>query len=182
MSMRLGWADMRRTVILGSLAITLLVAGVVVLVLGTTQSDPMVARLREIRDAELRSSGGAPTLPSVTDVGSDRRGSHAASTMAAPPSSRAPAGPGRAEPRNARSKRAALLAAKLQQLPRATQGPAPAARPAREKLPPEEVAAMEAMGMDWRSLEQVMSGGVPDEGGAAGIEEPPDPGVGHDGE
>ncbi len=37
---------------------------------------------------------------------------------------------------------------------------------------------MEARGMDWRKLEQMMKDGVPVEGGAADAEGAPDPGEG----
>lgn len=88
----------------------------------------------------------------------------------AAPATRMPGAAAHAEPgRTARSARAALLAAKLQHLPGRPQAPVPAISPSAQSLPPEEVAAMEARGMDWRKLEQMMREGVP--GGAAAAAE-----------
>jgi hypothetical protein len=169
---------MRRTVILASLAIPLLAVGALVLVLATTESAPVV-------DHQIKASDSVPLETPVPAMATPRpaapSASHFASTAVAPSPAVAPAAPGQTAPgRNKRSVRAAVLAAKLQHLPKAGQSAAPAANPARESLPPEEVAAMEAKGMDWRKLEQMMRGGVPAEAAPPRAEEPPIPSEGHD--
>jgi hypothetical protein len=155
---------MRRSVVLVSLAFPLLAAGVLVLILATTESPP-------VPDHEGKPPDSVPLQTSVPAGATPRpalpSGSHFASTAVAPSPTAATATPGQAAPgRNKRSERAAVLAAKLQRLPKASQSPAPAATSARESLPPEEVAAMKARGMDWRKLEEMMRGGVPGEPGA----------------
>ena len=161
---------MRRNVILAGLALALLVAGVLALMPGASESAP------------------GDVFPSSTSVSSSAKrpaatfsGARSASTALAPSGTGTAAAPARMEPgRKAQSARAAMLAAKRQQLPRVTPGSAPAARSGPERLPPEEVAAMEARGMDWRKLEQMMRGGIPGEAAAPVTEEPPAPGEAQD--
>ena len=169
---------MRRAVILVSLAFPLLAVVVLVSIVATTESAPVV-------DDQIKPPDSVPRETSVPAVATPRAtapsASHFASTAVAPFPAVAPAAPGPTAPnRNRRSVKAAVLAAKLQHLPKAAKSPAPAANPAREHLPPEEVAAMEAKGMDWRKLEQMMNGGVRAEAAPAPREEPPVPSEAHD--
>jgi len=157
---------MRRTVILAILAFPLVAAVVLVLIVARTESAPADSRQVVSPDPAVSSSSGAHANPAA----STRSGSQSV----APSSTGMAAAPVRAEPsRTARSARAALLAAKLQHLPKKSQSPAPGTRPARESLPPEEVAAMEARGMDWRRLEQMMRDGIPGEPAAPTESSPP---------
>ncbi|HET9038194.1 MAG TPA: hypothetical protein VFN45_18415 [Myxococcaceae bacterium] len=154
-----------------SLAFPLLAAGALILILATTESAPAADRQVQLPDSmPLQTSVPAVVTPAAPSS------SHFASPAAAPSPTVTPAAPGQAAPgRNKRSVRAAVLAAKLQHLPKASQNAAPAANPAQEHLPPEEVAAMEAKGMDWRKLEQMMRGGVPGEVPTAAPEQAPQP-------
>jgi hypothetical protein len=167
---------MRRTVVLVSLAFPLLAAGALILVLAT-ESAPAV-------EHQVKPADSVPLQTSMPPVATPRPAAPSASHFASTATASSPtvaAAPGQAAPgRNARSVRAAILAAKLQHLPKAGQSAAPAANPAREHLPPDEVAAMEARGMDWRKLEQMMRGGVPAEAAAPRAEEPPVPSEGHE--
>lgn len=164
---------MQRSIILLGAAITLLFAGAVAVILATTRSAP-AASLREAPPDAAPSPPSVSTEPHLAAVAPS---SPPSSTPVAP---RASAASGRTWPRSPRSARAAVLAAKLQQLPKASQDPAPVAKPARERLPPEEVAAMEARGLNWRNLERAMRGEVPSEGGTTRTVNPPEPGEGYD--
>ena len=155
---------MRRSIMLAGLATTLLAAGGLALIL---THDPA--------DSEADQSVEPPDpVASPTSRSADARlgpatllGPGSASTAVAPSSSGVPATPGRVDRgRDARAARAAFVAAKLQQA-KASQSPVAGVKPPRESLPPEEVAAMEARGMDWRRLEKMMRDGVPDQPAAA---------------
>ena len=154
---------MRRTVILASLAFPLLTAVVLALIVTRTESAPLDSQQVASPDPALSGTlGSAHAKPAA--------GTRSGSVSVAPSST----APVRAEPaRTVRSARAALLAAKLQHLPRTRQVPAPATTPARDSFPAEEAAAMEARGMDWRKLEQMMRNGVPGEPAAAAEEPAP---------
>jgi len=162
---------MRRTVILASLAFPLLAVGALALIVSTTRSADVAPQEAAPRDSAALQT---PVPAVATSRPALSSGSHSATTAVGASASRAPAAPDRTQHvRDARAARAAFLAAKLQQAPRSRPGPAPAARPARESLPPEEVAAMEARGMDWRGLERMMREGVPGVPAAPPVEEQP---------
>ena len=155
---------MRRIVILASLAVPLVAAVVLAVIVARTDSGPADSQQQASPEPVVFSSSGAHASPAT----STRSGSRSLA-----PSSAIPASPARTEPgRTARSARAALLAAKLQHVPRSPHVPPPATTSARESLPPEEVAAMEARGMDWRKLERMLREGVPGEPAAAAADPP----------
>lgn len=155
---------MRRTVILASLGFPLLAALVLGLIVARSESPPTDSGQAVSRTpATSPSSGAARANP-----GASTRPGTGSSSLSAASATRMRGAAAHAEPgRTARSARAALLAAKLQQLPGRPRAPVPATGPAGQGLPPEEVAAMEARGMDWRRLEQMMREGVPREAAAA---------------
>jgi hypothetical protein len=162
---------MWRTLIVAGFAIALLGAGALALISRTTESGTATARQAASPDSAPSVASG----PSDADPVAATPPGFSSGTAVAPTSSSSPAAPVVAGPRKMRSARGALLAAKLRQIPKAQQSPAALAEAAQEGLPPEERAAMEATGMDWSKLEQMMRDGAPVEGGAADADVTPDP-------
>jgi hypothetical protein len=166
---------MRRTALAAGLAIALLGAvalSLVSRVTGRPRHSTASHPYREVQPERADAPPPAGWAPAGTEPSAPQGGQPPAPARAGP-SGRTAAGGAPAAPRASRAERRLLRAQQVKEklAARRSEAPPPGPQQAGAGLPPEERAAMQAAGLDWKKVERMMKGAAAhDESVAAGEE------------
>jgi hypothetical protein len=148
---------MPRTALWAGLAIALLGAVALSLVSRVTGRPSHAAAPHPTREVQAERADAPPVAP---EAPAPLQGGQPPTAARAGPSGRTAAGGAAAAPRTSRVERRLLRAQQVKEklAARRSEAPPPGPQHAGTGLPPEERAAMEAAGLDWRKVERMMKG------------------------